>query len=221
MNDILDSELDTFLGNVMDNAVKTDALLTELNIDDFPSFFAFKYIRYREKYVTPVVDMILNHDDAIDRSVIWYNLAKSIATDNDEKWSRLLGAYYKEYDILGEKSMHETYEGSSETTGSESSSHREQTNSESKVSNSFYGFNSAEAVPVSDTDSTGEVVSAGGKSDNEKEHGEESSKDYEITREGHDISPQELIMKELQLRRTQIMEVIYTDIAHYVCLEIY
>lgn len=173
----------------------------------------FKY-RYGEKYVQPIVERMIGVGG-------WGKLGTMIGQDNDEKWSRILTAIYAEYNPLDSYERHEEYEGSEEGSGTENVNINTTTTLDQSTGTKYYGFNSSQGVPVSDTDVDSTTTNEGSATDNERTTSNSLSKDHSIDINGRDISAGKLLDEEIRFRLTNLIEIIYHDISDYICVMIY
>ena len=173
----------------------------------------FKY-RYGEKYVQPLVERMMEDGG-------WGELGTMIGQDNDEKWSRILGAIYAEYNPLDSYERHEVYEGSEEGGSTENVNINTSTTLDQTTGTKYYGFNSSTGVPVSDTDVDSTTTNEGSATDNERTTSNSLTKDHSIDINGRDISAGKLLDEEIRFRLTNLIEIIYHDISDYICVMIY
>lgn len=214
VNDLRDTDIETIFLSVQLYSPKTKAIL-----DDIPTmstFFSpthFKY-RYGERYVQPIVEKMMEDGG-------WGKLGALIGIDNDEKWSRILGALYADYNPLDSYERHEVYEGSEEGGSTENVNINTSVTLDQTTGTKYYGFNSSTGVPVSDTDVDSTNTTEGSATDNERTTSNSLSKDHSIDINGRDVSASKLLDEEVRFRLTNLIEIIYQDISNYICVMIY
>lgn len=214
VNDIDDMDLESIFTAIKLFSPKTFAILNNITtMTTYLSANHFKY-RYGEKYVQPIIEKFLESGG-------WNKLGTMIGQDNDEKWSRILTAIYAEYNPLDSYERHEVYEGSEEGESTENVNLNTEAKLEQSTGNKYYGFNSSQGVPVSDTNVDSTTTTSGSSADNEKSISNSLSKDHSIDINGRDISAGKLLDEEIRFRLTNLIEIIYHDISDYICVMIY
>lgn len=213
--EISDEDLSSIFTALRLYAPKTFAIL-----DDIPTMaqllspWAFKYVRYGDRYVLPVIEYMQENGG-------WNKLGTNIGITCDEKWSRLLTILYADYNPLFDYSRVETFEGSEEGVNAELTSNKTTSTLEQTSGQKFYGFNSNNSVPVTENDTNSETITQGLKADNQTDRTNNVDKEHTLNVEGRSASPAKLLDEEYRFRMTQIIEVIYQDIASFICCLIY
>ena len=214
MNDLDDNDLTAIFTSLFLYAPKTYTILNSIStMSTYITANHFKY-RYGEKYVQPVVERMIGVGG-------WGKLGTIIGQDNDEKWSRILGALYADYNPLDSYERHEVYEGSEEGGSTENVNINTSVTLDQTTGTKYYGFNSSTGVPVSDTDVDSTNTTEGSATDNERTTSNSLSKDHSIDINGRDISAGKLLDEEVRFRLTNLIEIIYQDISNYICCMIY
>ena len=181
-----------FIFHYLENLYSTDLVW----IQDNSELLDFEYLTNHsgKKEISPIVKTLLENkayleeNDLILLSKMLYNKCKN-------KWKRLYDAL-----VLTDYNAIENYisnENEKVTTNSKISTNREN-------KDGFYGFNGSTSSPFGDSM---EVTTTEGKaSDNVAER--------EFTRKGNTGSstPQEMLEKEIELRKHSFLEIVYNDV---------
>ena len=214
VNDIENTDLTALFTSLFLYAPKTNTILNGIStMTNYITPIHFKY-RYGEKYVQPLIERMMSEGG-------FSELGTMIGQDNDEKWSRILGAIYAEYNPLDSYERHEVYEGSEEGGSTENVNINTSTTLDQTTGTKYYGFNSSTGVPVSDTDVDSTTTNEGSATDNERTTSNSLTKDHSIDINGRDISAGKLLDEEVRFRLTNLIEIIYHDISDYICCMIY
>lgn len=214
LNDVEDEDIGSILTAVMLYAPKTMEILNGMTtMTTYMNALRLKY-KFGERYVQPLVERMMESGG-------WAKLGTLIGQDCDEKWSRILGSWYVDYNPLNDYERHEEMEGSENGESSESRKARTTTTLDQTTGNKFYGFNSATAVPVSDTDVDSTSITSGTANDNNISRENEVTKGHEINITGRGVSASKLLDEETRYRLNNFIEIIHRDIADYLCVMVY
>lgn len=213
VKELTDEVVESFFDEIIDNAPKTSTYFTETEIGNW--WKSFKYIRNANKEIQSNALAILGIDQDLDF------LGEVIGQDNDEKWSRLLSIYYANYDALKDIQIAEDYEGSVGKDVTEDVKSKNETESSSSQSNAVYGFNSTEAVPTDESEASSDTTSTSLKADNQRVLDDNTDTEYARTKVGNARPISELYEKEWRNRLNNIIDVIMTDIADYIVINVY
>lgn len=164
--------------------------------DDGNEYDLLYLIHSGDKYISKTCMYMLD-DDIVEPSNISTLLADLIILKYGSNWNKMLKAFTSEYDPIENYNRieHEEYNSKIKNTSN----------------SSRYGFNTPVDTPVGDTDIESE--SSGTKDDNFRDantHG-----NIGVT------SSQDMIRQELDLRKENILSVIFNDIDTMLCLKVY
>lgn len=213
VKELTDEVVESFFDEIIDNAPKTSLYFTEAELGNW--WKSFKYIRNANKEIQSNALAILGVDLDLDF------LGEVIGQDNDEKWSRLLSIYYANYDALKDIQIAEDYEGSVGKDVTEDVKSKNETESSSSQSNAVYGFNSTQAVPTDESEASSDTTSTSLKADNQRVLDDNTDTEYARTKVGNARPISELYEKEWRNRLNNIIDVIMTDIADYIVINVY
>ena len=213
VRDVPKAEMKAFIDAVLLYAVKSaDYINTSVGQSTIED--EFYYSHYYDRYLLPsFIERYTN--GGINK------LAIHVARTYDEKWYRLLKAYYEDYDAFKDYATSETYSGREDSGEEESVKTSLTTSTTASQSNKYYGFNSQTAVPVTDSNGTSQETKSGASADNVREKSMGLGKSHTLSVQGNRESPAELFKKEWEARKVTIVDVILTDIASYVCIDVY
>lgn len=213
VKELSDEIVTSFFESIIDNAPTIESYFTTSETDNW--WKSFKYVRNANKELQRNAIAILQSDESLDL------LGEIIGQDNNEKWKRLLGIYYANYDALHDINMTEQYEGSVEKDVSEDVKSKNETYANGSTSNSVYGFNSSVAVPTDDSETSSNTTTTSLKADNERVLSDDTGEAYTRIRAGNSRPISELYEKEWKARLNNIIDVIMSDIADYLCINVY
>lgn len=156
-----------------------------------------------------------------------------------EKWERLFQVIKTDYDVLDNFKYTETTkvdttskETQNNTTTSKQETSSKITSTDNETTNDeTYGFNSSSSVPTDSSDNVATSTTQGSKDDNYTDSTSDENKDIDkdinidktVTKSGKEGNSdyQDIIKKEIELRRYNIFNTIYDDIDKILCLKIY
>lgn len=212
VKDLTNNQINNFFTGILSDS----GLLPYISdLGDLNLGFRFKYMYFGEKYILPnIVDIITDPDEVLD-------LAEYIAKENKEKWVRFAQAYLAEYTPLTDYSKTENHIGNDSHTDEEKVNTDLETTIDQTVSAKFYGFNSSDAVPVSDTDTDATNTQSGTKATNTKDFTRTGNNSHTTTISGYNESPVELLKKEYEARKQNFLEWLLLDVSNYICVQVY
>lgn len=206
----------TQINNFFTALIANSGLLPYLSdVGDVNLGYRFRNIYYGEKYILPnIVDIITDSDDVLD-------FAEYIAKENKVKWVRFAQAYLAEYTPLTDYKKTELHVGNDSHTDEEKVNTDMETVIDQTVASKFYGFNSSDAVPVSDTDTDATNTQTGLKASNTKDFTRTGSNSYTNTISGYNENPVDLLKKEYNARKQNFLEWLLLDVSNYICVQVY
>lgn len=212
VKELTDTQVQTLFTSILSHIPKTLPFITDITSN---FWYSFKYIRNYYKYILPHVYDLIEADTSLA------TLGTIIGEENDERWYRLARAYFQDYDPLTDYSRTELHVGNDSHTDEEKINTDMETTIDQTVSAKFYGFNSNDAVPVSDTDTDATNTQSGTKTTNTKDFTRTGNDSHTTTVKGYSESPTKLLDEEYRARSMSLVEVIMQDISNYVCVQVY
>ena len=172
----------------------------------------------QDKYISPLFERLIKHYGAnIEDST--EKIVDIIIVKFLKGWSKLADAWFADYNPINNYDMveHENNSG----TNKQSTNLTEDTKTSETVVNKYNGFNSVNAVPVSESNNSGEgsKTTSGTQANNETAIDNER----ELTRSGNIgvTTSQQMIESEFNLRKKNLLNIIYNDIDSVLFLDIY
>lgn len=191
------------------------------------------------KSIINFVDNIVNINDEEKKEIILDKISRILINTYTHKWNKLYEVITKQYELLNNYSITENMsldtlsneEQNSSTTSKQSTNSNITTTDESDDKEETYGFNSIQSVPTDESSSTSTSTTHGNKEDNYTDSEEnkefEKNKDINITKEltrtGKDGKTlyQDILLKEIELRKYNFFENVYDDIDEILCQKFY
>lgn len=214
---------------------------TYINVDWFDNDLAktlnFIYFKNRsgEKTASPFLDELMNNriltDDGYlvldvtlgdSPALMLETLAKAIVDKYGDKWKATYDALTLKYDLLDYYSENET--NTPNVTMTFQGKHNSKTTTSNKVTSNTttYGFDSGTSgVKSNTTDSDGNSATSEGEDDNNylNTSKEEGTRNRVYNKKGGEVT--ERVKKYIELRKTNIIDIIMTDIDSLVTIPIY
>lgn len=172
----------------------------------------------QDKYFSPLYERMLNHYGSN-----YDNLAGRIAliliTKFLKGWSKLADAFFADYNPIQNYDMKEHEE--SDGTNKVATEMTDSTETHETIINKYNGFNNSNAVKVSESTNDGE----GSKTTSGTQAKNETAIDNErdLTRSGNIgvTTSQQMIESEYNLRKKNLLDIIYKDIDSVLFIDIY
>lgn len=223
-------------GNGLYGYIK-DYLGAEWFTDDLAKTLNFIYFKNRsgEKTASPFLNelmsskvlstdgyMILDVSLGDEPTLLLDNLARCIVDKYGEKWKDTFNALTLKYDLMNYYSEDET--NTPDVTMTFTGKHNAKTKNTSSVTSNttMYGFDSGTSGVKSNTiDSNGNSETSEGEDDNNylNTSKEEGTRKRTFTKKGGEIV--ERVKKYIELRKTNIIDIIMTDIDNLITIPIY
>lgn len=200
------------------------------------------YIHSGEKTINKTFIDLKERFNLTDTQLKTFILNKTSSIVNltfGKKWERLFQVLNTQYSVLDNFKYDETtnIDTTSKETQNNSTTSKQSTNSKITSTDSetskdgSYGFNSPTSVPVDDSENTSISTTQGLKDDNytdttsdeDKDINKDINIDKTITKSGKEGNSdyQDIIKKELELRKYNIYCTIFNDIDSILCQKIY
>lgn len=165
---------------------------------------------YAERYVSPLIDLLYKSNNNVVDATLIRNITIIMYQKYHSKWDRLWSVIQTQYDALGNIDV------TDERTPSLYKKTNINTNITESVSDKYNSFQQNESIPVQDSTKT----TSGSSVNNEQlenEYGKETT-----TRKGNDkYTKQELMIQEFELRKQNFFDMLFSDYAYELTLEIY
>lgn len=225
-----DNETDSMFNNVFniqsiegfETTIKT-WYAQNLSREFSPNFVPVKFFEY-EKQREDIPELLLE---------LYEVLMHGCYLKYREKWLGIYNALFKEYDMLhpytityaeDESNNLDTTNKLNETTADSGKGANKTTNDE--TTDSVYGFNSTSGVPSDKSQHTedNEYTDSNTRTrENTITYGSDRNVHREYTRKGNsgNITSQEQIRAEIELRKTQMSQIIFDDLNAYFTLGVY
>lgn len=209
------------------NSILRDMLIT--NADKLILDYAMNRL---EKTLSPLYQRLIDYyletedeDNALNDSA--EKICNIIQNKFLEKWNRLANALFSDYNPISNYDMteEETTSGSSDKTGTSKVELQTIENTNTETINSYQGFNSAEYKGVSrgnsDTDRSSTTTGSSANNGTTEETSSEGSRT--LTRSGNIgvTTSQQMIESEIELRKKQLIDIIYRDMDSVAFIDYY
>lgn len=181
--------------------------------------------RSGDKYISPLYQRLLELVDGGSEIDVMQTIASIIIQHYENEWNRLF-----EVLIVAEYNPIENYNMYQKETPNITKQVDASQNSKIKVENvnredtsSTYGFNSSDATPVSKVQYGGDVITSGDIKDNHQHNTESETGTRELERSGNIgvTTTQQMIESEIELRKTNFVDIIMGNVDEIQCLKSY
>lgn len=186
---------------------------------------------------TPSSFVKLYYTDNLVNSTL---IAQILYTIFGKAWGRLWDAYNTEYNPIDNYNMEETFERdrkddrtidrSITDTGKVTSNGTQEDSSTVTVNNASYGYNSADAVPISTSTETSSSNSSDSNTTDSNNTSQENTTDGLVGKENYtrnrggntgQNSYQELLTQEFELWKWNYFQRVFSDVDSYLCLSVF
>ena len=172
----------------------------------------------QDKYFSPLFERMLNHYGS-DYTGLANRISLILITKYLKGWSKLADAFFADYNPIQNYDMKEHEE--SDGTNKVATEMTDSTETHETVINKYNGFNSGDSVKVSESTNDGE----GSKTTSGTQAKNETAIDNErdLTRSGNIgvTTSQQMIESEYNLRKKNLLDLIYKDIDNILFIDIY
>lgn len=181
--------------------------------------------RSGDKYISPLYQRLLNLVDGGSEIDVMQTIASIIIQHYENEWNRLFEVLVQaEYNPIENYNMYqkETPNITKEVDASQNSKIKVE-NVNREDTSSTYGFNSSDATPVAKVKYDGDVVTSGSDDDNFQHSEESETGTRELERSGNIgvTTSQMMISSEVELRKTNFIEIIMGNVDEIQCLKSY
>ena len=196
----------------LSTATFTNTVLQSLLVTNYETM-SLEYLGNRlDKALSPLVNRILEVADIDDIST---DCGRIILNKFSEKWERLANALFSDYNPIENYRMVEA-----ESEGKNTKVNTEMTTeTEEHETNKYSGFDSSEFKDTTATDKDGSSETTGTKAKNEQAE----TGNRNLTRSGNIgvTTSQQMIESEVQLRKHNLLNIIYDDMDSILFLDYY